>query len=381
MYGVVYFRYYNTSMVLCLSVVLAVQVIYLYKVILVYPFFRMCIMAVFYLFNLTTNSSLSDVHDRLELMLSSLESTQTQRRIIIDPSRKLLALTDVPVFIGYMLSYLLQGILFVQMLLLIFIVELASTVVATVAILQSILFEGQLSASLTVSARTFSCISVLSGLGYYLAATMVQGSYAWRIHVLGGRWKVTVPIMVLSIIQCVMLSYWGSVTWLCKRIRRTQSQPLIARVKRAMTIAIDTGVLTVLGASIQLLLYLSLPGIALWHLAIFFPLPKLLMATLNARIIVKAGRFSNNTAEVAEKRASNIEAWMHNHYTHHASLARTGTHPAPLPCTLARTMHAPRITCTHPQNDDGRQPPMCLVQCTIQVAALGTEVKERLKKG
>ncbi|KAF9059546.1 hypothetical protein BDP27DRAFT_1371370 [Rhodocollybia butyracea] len=40
-------------------------------------------------------------------------------------------------------------------------------------------------------------------------------------------------------------------------------------------------------------------------------------------------------------------SWIHNHHTHHASLARTGTHPA-------RTRHAPRITCTHPQNDDGR---------------------------
>ncbi|KAF9048172.1 hypothetical protein BDP27DRAFT_1373785 [Rhodocollybia butyracea] len=48
-------------------------------------------------------------------------------------------------------------------------------------------------------------------------------------------------------------------------------------------------------------------------------------------------------------------AWINNHYTHHASLARTGTHPAPLARTLARTMHAPRITCTHPQNDDGSE--------------------------
>ncbi|KAF9063277.1 hypothetical protein BDP27DRAFT_1368113 [Rhodocollybia butyracea] len=302
MYGVVYFRYYNTSMVLCLSVVLAVQVIYLYKVILVYPFFR--------------------------IMLSSLESTQTQRRIIIDPSRKLLALTDVPVVgttdIVHRVHAKLpsardfvcpdvyvQSTPFVLPTCHLLFAQFSTAWHSAEQILdicesQSILFEGQLSASLTVSARTFSCISVLSGLGY-LAATMVQGSYAWRIHVLGGSWKVTVPIMVLSIIQCVMVSYWGSVTWLRKRIRRTQSQPLIARVKRAMTIAIDTGVLTVLGASIQLLLYLSLPGIALWHLAIFFPLPKLLMATLNARIIVKAGRFSNNTAEVAEKLEGHLE--------------------------------------------------------------------------
>ncbi|KAF9059855.1 hypothetical protein BDP27DRAFT_443116 [Rhodocollybia butyracea] len=261
-------------------------------------------------------------------------------------------------FIGYMLSYLLQGILFVQMFLYclvfrrtdpiylritvlsIFMVELASTLIATVTVIESIVLAGYLSFSVALQ-PAFTGICILCGL----AATMVQGSYAWRIHLLGGSWKITVPIMILSVTQCVMVSYWGSLgvvmapvleggasmspstdsgfftVWLVssticdimititlfylrKQIQSTQSQSLIARVQRAMTIAIDTGVLTAISASVQLLLFLSLEN-SLVDLTLFYPLPKLysnsLMATLNARIVVKAGTFPDDNAEVEDK--------------------------------------------------------------------------------
>ncbi|KAF9067774.1 hypothetical protein BDP27DRAFT_1328244, partial [Rhodocollybia butyracea] len=244
------------------------------------------------------------------------------------------------------LTYLLQGILFAQMflywlvfrrtdpiylritVLLIFTVELASTLLATVMMIKSIIFERHFVLSLLYE-PAFMCICIFCGL----AAAIVQGSCAWRIHLLGGGWKITVPIMILSVTQCVMVSYWGSLDataksvlefrisesstsgstnsaiftgWLVssticdiiisatlfylrKQIRSTQNEPLIARVKRAMTIAIDTGVLTALSALVQLLLFLSLED----SLVDF----TVLMATLNARIIVKAGTFPDDIAD------------------------------------------------------------------------------------
>ncbi|KAF9059853.1 hypothetical protein BDP27DRAFT_1340532 [Rhodocollybia butyracea] len=290
--------------------------------------------------------------------LSFLNMAVFQRGVNPDSSPdEFSALMDVPLFIGYMLSYLLQGILFVQMflyclvfrrtdpiylritVLLIFMVELASTLIATVIVIESIVLAGYLAFSVALQ-PAFTGICILCGL----AATMVQGSYAWRIHLLGGSWKITVPIMILSVTQCVMVSYWGSLdeeagllelagtktihsasavftAWLVssticdimititlfylrKQIQSTQSQSLIVRVQRAMTIAIDTGVLTAIGASFQLLLFLSLEN-SLIDMTLFYALPKLysnsLMATLNARIIVKAGTFPDDNAEVEDK--------------------------------------------------------------------------------
>ncbi|KAF9064668.1 hypothetical protein BDP27DRAFT_1405222 [Rhodocollybia butyracea] len=223
-------------------------------------------------------------------------------------------------FIGYMLSYVLQGILFIQM----FLYYLAfrrtdpsylKLTVATVIIIQAIVTEGSLSFSLSFE-PAFRCICILCGL----VAAMVQGSYAWRIHLLGGSWKIFVPVMILSATQCVMVSYWGSLnvllagtqsmslaapalysTWLRKQIRITKNQSLITRVKRAMTIAIDTGVLTALSALFQLILFVIFQVNSIVDITLLYPLPKLLMATLNARIIVKAGIFPDDSAEVEDK--------------------------------------------------------------------------------
>ncbi|KAF5392867.1 hypothetical protein D9757_000914 [Collybiopsis confluens] len=254
------------------------------------------------------------------------------------------ALTDVPVFLGFMLAYFLNGILFVQVyayfvsfrhkdhcylqiiVLAILIIECASTVCATATVVYSIIVHGNLAYSVLVP--SFEAVAVLTGV----ASSVVHALYCWRIQVLGGHWATIVVIIILSLTQCVFVSesgpgasvfwsavldepgnglkpavaipdmVWLAVTALCdiiitctilylqRRILKDidKGSRLAGRVKKLMGIAIDTSMITAVAAILE-----------------FYPLPKLYancaLATLNARLTL-TGKGSR------ESMASDLEA-------------------------------------------------------------------------
>lgn len=71
----------------------------------------------------------------------------------------------------------------------------------------------------------FRSVAVLCGLGTFynqlnyllyqseielnIASSLVHASYSWRIRILGGSWIVIGTVMVLSFVQCVMVSISG----------------------------------------------------------------------------------------------------------------------------------------------------------------------------
>jgi len=262
------------------------------------------------------------------------------------------ALTDVPLFLGYMLSYLLQGILIVQVFIYylsfrrtdplymkitvfsVFFTETLSVVFATLIIIMSIIKYGDLSNS--VETWGFKIVAVLCGI----CSTMVHAFYSWRIRILKGSWWIVGAIMTLSVIQCIMVTISGlgvfqgqysgflgsgteslkdsgvisiNVLWLAgsgvadiiiattllyllKRVttRLSLKSRTATRVERVMGTAIDTGMITAIAACIELMFFLILPN-SLVHFVIFYTLPKLyancLMATLNARLTVPGRQF------------------------------------------------------------------------------------------
>jgi len=267
------------------------------------------------------------------------------------------ALTDVPLFLGYMFSYLLQGILVVQVFIYylsfrrtdplymkitvfsVFFTETLSVVFATMIIVMSIIRYGDLSNS--IDTWGFKIVAVLCGI----CSTMVHAFYSWRIRILKGSWWIIVAVMTLSVVQCIMVTISGlgvfqgqyagflgagtesltdsgvisiNVLWLAgsgvadiiiattllyllKRV--TARLPLrsrtATRVERVMGTAIDTGMITAIAAIIELIFFLILPN-SLVHFVIFYTLPKLyancLMATLNARLTVPGRGFRESGA-------------------------------------------------------------------------------------
>ncbi|KAJ3790106.1 hypothetical protein GGU10DRAFT_371579 [Lentinula aff. detonsa] len=131
------------------------------------------------------------------------------------------AITDVPIFLGYIFCYFLSGILVVQVfmyylsfrridsrylkltVLAVFFVESLSTVFATMIVVMAIIEDGYLSYSIVLWG--FKAVALLSGL----VCSMVHVFYCWRIHILGGRWIIIIAIMILSVTQCVMVSLSG----------------------------------------------------------------------------------------------------------------------------------------------------------------------------
>ncbi|KAJ4001974.1 hypothetical protein F5050DRAFT_1720919 [Lentinula boryana] len=260
------------------------------------------------------------------------------------------AITDVPVFLGYIFCYFLSGILVVQVFLYylsfrridfryikltvfaVFFVELLSTVFATMIVVTSIIEKGFLSYSIFIWG--FKAVALLSGL----VCSMVHAFYCWRIYILGGRWIIIIAIIILSVTQCVMVSLSGfgafqhgdvleagnqtitepwtlciNILWLagaaiCDIIiavtiiylqhgiimKHYTTNRLQMRVERVMNIAIDSGMITAIGATMELLFFLVWRN-SLIHFVLFFTLPKLyansLVATLNARLIVSGRSF------------------------------------------------------------------------------------------
>ncbi|KAJ3716524.1 hypothetical protein C8R42DRAFT_678672 [Lentinula raphanica] len=131
------------------------------------------------------------------------------------------AITDVPIFLGYILSYFLSGILVVQFFLYfltfrhkdtrqikltvfaVLVIELLTTIVATVIGLTAIIEDGFLSDA--ILSGGFKVLALMSGI----ACSIVQFFYCWRIHILGGHNMIIVVIMLLSVLQCVMISLSG----------------------------------------------------------------------------------------------------------------------------------------------------------------------------
>ncbi|KAJ3835547.1 hypothetical protein F5878DRAFT_304051 [Lentinula raphanica] len=131
------------------------------------------------------------------------------------------ALTDVPIFLGYILSYFLSGILVAQFFLYflafyhkdprhikltvfaVLVIELLSTIVATVIGLIAIVEDGFLSNA--ILSGGFKVLALMSGI----ACSIVQFFYCWRIHILGGHNMIIVVVMLLSVLQCVMISLSG----------------------------------------------------------------------------------------------------------------------------------------------------------------------------
>ncbi|KAJ3857096.1 hypothetical protein EV368DRAFT_78046 [Lentinula lateritia] len=176
----------------------------------------------------------------------------------------------------------------------------------------------------------FKIVALLSGL----AAFMVHAFYCWRIRILGGHWGIIVVVIIISTYQCVMVSLSGfgvlengigilgagtqtitdpnllfiNVSWLagtsiCDIIIATTilhlqhmiikkhctTDQLVGRVEKVMSIAIDSGMITAIGAAVELLFFLVWRN-SLIHFILFFTLPKLqvneLHPTLNARLAV-----------------------------------------------------------------------------------------------
>ncbi|KAJ3827919.1 hypothetical protein F5880DRAFT_1093351 [Lentinula raphanica] len=260
------------------------------------------------------------------------------------------ALTDVPIFLGYILSYFLSGILVVQFFLYflafyhkdprhikltvfaVLVIELLSTIVATVIGLIAIVEDGFLSNA--ILSGGFKVLALMSGI----ACSIVQFFYCWRIHILGGHNMIIVVVMLLSVLQCVMISLSGfgvfqngdilgagdrtikdptilfiNISWLagtavCDIIIAvtilylqnriiTMQCPSIRwkmRAEKVMSIAIDSGMVTAIGATIELLIFVVWRD-SLLHFILFYALPKLyancLMATLNARLVLSGGNF------------------------------------------------------------------------------------------
>ncbi|KAJ3751620.1 hypothetical protein EV360DRAFT_89551 [Lentinula raphanica] len=246
------------------------------------------------------------------------------------------ALTDVPIFLGYILSYFLSGILVVQFFLYfltfrhkdtrqikltvfaVLVIELLSTIVATVIGLTTIIEDGFLSNA--ILSGGFKVLALLSGI----ACSIVQFFYCWHIHILGGHNMIIVVIMLLSVLQCVMISLSGfgvfqqgdilgnsgignrpfrpfedpgilfiNVSWLSgtavcdiiiavtilylqNRIITMQcpSDRWKMRAEMVMSIAIDSGMVTAIGATIELLALVVWRD-SLLHFILFFALPKL----------------------------------------------------------------------------------------------------------
>ncbi|KAL0569685.1 hypothetical protein V5O48_012272 [Marasmius crinis-equi] len=129
-------------------------------------------------------------------------------------------LTDTPLFLGYIISFFLQGVLVVQVFAyfiafkrdqmyiklavwFVFLLEWVSTVISTVAALECLPLSGRL-AGLTTSIL-FKLLSPACGL----VILVVHAFYCYRIHLLGAHVMVPIIIFTLSIGQCVMVSIAG----------------------------------------------------------------------------------------------------------------------------------------------------------------------------
>ncbi|THV02238.1 hypothetical protein K435DRAFT_775727 [Dendrothele bispora CBS 962.96] len=281
----------------------------------------------------------------------------------LDPSsspEEFSALSDVPLFLGYVFSYLLQGILIVQIFIyyiafpkdsrlikitvgFLFGIEVLSTVFATTGALWSIVAFGDLFDLANYWA--FKTLGPLCGV----AALTVHTFYAWRIHQVKGHWSICLLIILLSVVQCFSIIWTGTQSYLgvgldeedpieivfvtvwlvgssiCDAIiavslvillprasRSLGTNQAKTRVERLVMIIVETGTITAVGALFELMFFFMFRN-SLIHYILFFMLPKIysncMLAALNARVSARVLRlqdteWGSSQAPLVESRGS-----------------------------------------------------------------------------
>ncbi|KAJ8080198.1 hypothetical protein PM082_017028 [Marasmius tenuissimus] len=263
------------------------------------------------------------------------------------------ALTDLPLFLGYVSSAFLQGILVLQVFVylfafkndrryikivvwFVFSLEWAFTIVTTILATQTLVSTGRLFDLINHS------LSKLLPFICALVTLVVQVFYGYRIYLLSGRCLLPIVITLLSIAQCVLLNAAGFnqafeglfelfmdhshegletprapimvPTWLClaaagdcliavalfillrraSRLLCTRSRTRLARIT---IICAEAGVITVLAALAELVFYVVFRK-KFTHIIVFFMLSKLysngMMATLNVRLFMPSGIYEGH---------------------------------------------------------------------------------------
>ncbi|KAJ8080205.1 hypothetical protein PM082_017035 [Marasmius tenuissimus] len=251
------------------------------------------------------------------------------------------ALTDLPLFLGYVCSAFLHGVFMIQVFVYLFafrddrryakvfvwlvlISDWVFTIVALVPVLQILVEEGKI--CLLANTMVFNkVLPIFCGFVTFL----VQVFYGYRIYLLGGHISLPVVISLLSAGQWVALIVgWSSpdgvnrdmtilpiwlslaaaadsliVATLVFLLTRASRNLRTARAKtglaRVIMICIEAGVITVVAALLELLLFLVFRK-SLIFVILFYMLPKLysngMMATLNARLLMPWSVFKESTS-------------------------------------------------------------------------------------
>ncbi|KAJ8080202.1 hypothetical protein PM082_017032 [Marasmius tenuissimus] len=130
------------------------------------------------------------------------------------------ALTDLPLFLGYILSAFLQGLLVLQVFVyffafkkdktymrifvwLVFSLEWVFTIVTTILAARTLVSTGKLFELISDS------LSKLLPFVCGLVTLVVQVFYSYRIYLLSGRYSLPIVISLLSVVQCVLLNAAG----------------------------------------------------------------------------------------------------------------------------------------------------------------------------
>ncbi|KAJ8080201.1 hypothetical protein PM082_017031 [Marasmius tenuissimus] len=257
------------------------------------------------------------------------------------------ALSDLPLFLGYVSGAFLQGLLVLQVfvyffnfgkdriyvkafVLLVFTLEWVFTIIATILAIRSLVSFGRLT-DLVIYIHS-KWLPLLCGL----VTLVVQVFYSYRIYLLSGWCSLPIVISLFSIAQWVVLNIAGFNSgglvglfpkaivlsrdenpatvpiWLglaaaadcliavtliiyLRRASRSLCTPSArTRVARTMIICIEAGVITVMAALSELLFYLIFAK-SLIHIIVFFMLSKLysngMMATLNVRLFMPSSKY------------------------------------------------------------------------------------------
>ncbi|ESK91186.1 hypothetical protein Moror_2906 [Moniliophthora roreri MCA 2997] len=240
-------------------------------------------------------------------------------------------LTDVPIFLGCVASALLLGAMIIQVFTyyiafrqdnryikvtvwFVFFAECLSSVLAVTT--SSVCLAKSRRLANETDAWLFQALSVLSGL----VTVIVHCFYAWRIRVLGGNIIIVLAVAILTLIQCTaviiagnkvfleanppniepFIGLWLSGNIICDIVITGSLVALLrnaililsnsrekTKVEKMMIVAVETGMITVLGALLKLIFFLAFRRKRSVHYALFYVLPKLygncMMTILNMR--------------------------------------------------------------------------------------------------
>ncbi|KAJ8080204.1 hypothetical protein PM082_017034 [Marasmius tenuissimus] len=251
------------------------------------------------------------------------------------------ALTDLPLFLGYVCSAFLHGVFMIQVFVYLFafgddrrygkvfvwlvlVSNWAFTIVALVPVLQILVEEGKI--CLLANTMIFNkVLPILCGLVPFL----VQLFYGCHIYHLGGHVSLPIVISLLSAGQWVMLiigwsgpegvnrdmtflPIWLSLAiavdslivvtllvLLTKAARKLRTARAKTALARTTIICIEAGAITVIAALLELLFFCVAFRNSLIFVILFYMLPSLysncMMATLNARLLMPWCVFREST--------------------------------------------------------------------------------------